>query len=156
MRVTIISYDLWKVKVPTGRIIGDCTCHYDALDLLVVSLKTDQGLDGWGFGETVSGGVFTRPAPWITPMPSLSQIRRDFQKDNRRNVAGHSRINLEGDQRVGRHFQLHGVAGRERHREFSLIGINDTGMERLLVLAAIPDGSIERDGCFGFDRRRIS
>ena len=81
MKVTIISYDLWKVKVPTGRIIGDCTCHYDALDLLVVSLKTDQGLEGWGFGETVSGGVFTKPAPWITPMPSLAQIRRDFQKD---------------------------------------------------------------------------
>jgi len=81
VKVTIISYDLWKVKVPTGRIIGDCTCHYDALDLLVVSLKTDQGLEGWGFGETVSGGEFTKPAPWITPMPSLAQIRRDFQKD---------------------------------------------------------------------------
>ena len=81
MKVTIISYDLWKVKVPTGRTIGDCTCHYDELDLLVVSLKTDQGLDGWGFGETVSSGVFTKPAPWITPMPSLAQIRRDFDKD---------------------------------------------------------------------------
>jgi L-alanine-DL-glutamate epimerase-like enolase superfamily enzyme len=81
VKVAIISYDLWKVKVPTGRTIGDCTCHYDALDLLVVCLKTDQGLDGWDFGETVSSGVFTRPAPWITPMPSLAHIRSNFDKD---------------------------------------------------------------------------
>lgn len=72
---------MWKLKLPTGRVIGDCTCHYEALDCLVLSLLTGQGLAGWGFGETVSSGVFTKPAPWITPMPSLAEIRENFEKD---------------------------------------------------------------------------
>jgi L-alanine-DL-glutamate epimerase-like enolase superfamily enzyme len=81
MSITIASHQLWKIEVPTGRVIGDCTCHYNALDVLVVCLKTDQGHSGWGFGETVSKGVFTKPAPWITPMPSLDQIQREFERD---------------------------------------------------------------------------
>jgi L-alanine-DL-glutamate epimerase-like enolase superfamily enzyme len=79
MKVKIQGYDLWKVELPTGRVIGDCTCHYDAIDVLVLCLKTDQGHLGWGFGEAISNGVFAKPAPWIKAMPSLDEMRRDFE-----------------------------------------------------------------------------
>ncbi len=81
MSIGIVSYDLWKLEVPTGRVIGDCTCHYSALDLLVLRLSTSQGHVGWGFGETVSNGVFAKPAPWITPMPALIEIRGQFENE---------------------------------------------------------------------------
>ena len=61
-----------------GGFIGDCTCHYDTEDVFILALKTDQGLVGWGFGETVSKGVFTKPTPWLTPMPGVDELRQDF------------------------------------------------------------------------------
>jgi L-alanine-DL-glutamate epimerase-like enolase superfamily enzyme len=81
MKECITDYELWKLEVPTGRVIGDCTCRYNALDVLAVCLKTSQGRCGWGFGDTVSAGVFAKPAPWIRPMPSLADIRQDFEQD---------------------------------------------------------------------------
>jgi L-alanine-DL-glutamate epimerase-like enolase superfamily enzyme len=81
MKEIITDFDLWKIQVPTGRVIGDCTCRYEALDVLIVCLKTNQGRKAWGFGETVSDGIFAKPAPWITPMPSLTDIRRTFEQD---------------------------------------------------------------------------
>lgn len=79
MKVTIEGYELWKLELPTGRVIGDCTCHYDAIDVLALRLRTDQGQMGWGFGEAISNGVFARAAPWIKVMPSLDEIRRGFE-----------------------------------------------------------------------------
>lgn len=81
MRASLRGYELWKLKVPTGRVIGDCTCHYENLDLLAICLKTDAGHFGWGFGETVSDGVFTQPASWIRSMPALAEIRHDFARN---------------------------------------------------------------------------
>jgi L-alanine-DL-glutamate epimerase-like enolase superfamily enzyme len=88
MKAIISQYELWKLQLPAGRTIGDCTCHYDALDVLAIGIRTNQGHVGWGFGETVSEGVFTRPAPWITPMPSLDEIRRNFERDVWPNLQG--------------------------------------------------------------------
>lgn len=87
--------ELWKLELPTGRVIGDCTCQYSALDVLAVCLKTNQGRCGWGFGETVSAGVFTKPAPWITPMPSLADIRRDFERDFWPSIEGRTPFGLK-------------------------------------------------------------
>ena len=81
MKALLCGYELWKLKVPTGRVIGDCTCHYENLDLLVICLKTEEGHCGWGFGETVSEGVFSTPAPWIRPMPALTEIRLNFERN---------------------------------------------------------------------------
>jgi len=78
MKASIEDYELWKLKVPTGRVIGDCTCHYESLDLLLIRLRTREGHCGWGFGETVSEGVFSTPAPWIQDMPTLAEIRLHF------------------------------------------------------------------------------
>jgi len=49
------------MRVAAGRVIGDCSCHYETLDVFALALKTNQGLIGWGFGETVSK-VFSQPA----------------------------------------------------------------------------------------------
>ena len=81
MKVIIDAYDLWKLELPAGRVIGDCTCHYHSFDVWVVCLKTNQGHSGWGFGETISKGIFTKPAPWITPMPTLADIRQRFERN---------------------------------------------------------------------------
>jgi L-alanine-DL-glutamate epimerase-like enolase superfamily enzyme len=48
------------------------------MDILVLCLKTDQGRIGWGFTQTMSKGIFTNAAPWVSPLPSLVQIQRDF------------------------------------------------------------------------------
>ena len=81
MKTSIRGYDLWKIELPLGRVIGDCTCHYDVIDVLVLRLNTDQGHIGWGFGEAVSTGVFAKPAPWIKGVPSLDEIRRKFEEN---------------------------------------------------------------------------
>lgn len=81
MKVSIQAHDMWKIELPLGRMIGDCTCRYDAMDVLVLRLNTDQGHFGWGFGEAVSNGVFAKPAPWIKGMPSLDEIRREFEEN---------------------------------------------------------------------------
>ncbi len=64
MKTQIVGFEIWRCELPTGRVIGDCTCRYDTEDVFILALKTDQGLVGWGFGETVSKGVFIKPAPW--------------------------------------------------------------------------------------------
>lgn len=78
MTETIVSFELWKIVAPAGRLIGDCTCHYRTLDVLFLCLTTDRGNQGWGFGESVSDGVFAKPAPWIAPMPALNILRQNF------------------------------------------------------------------------------
>jgi L-alanine-DL-glutamate epimerase-like enolase superfamily enzyme len=80
MNLKITSFQLYRLEVPTGRPIGDWTCVYDALDVFALCLKTDQGLHGWGFGETVSKGYFTRPAPYIISMPLLADLRATFEQ----------------------------------------------------------------------------
>ena len=81
MKVSIQGYEPWKIELPVGRVIGDCTCHYDVIDVFALSLSTNQGHIGWGFGEAISNGVFAKPAPWITVMPSLDEIRREFEEN---------------------------------------------------------------------------
>jgi len=91
----ITDYELWKLELPAGRVIGDCSCHYTAFHVLALCLKTNQGHCGWGFGETVSGGVFTKPAAWVTPMPRLDDIRRDFELDFWPSIEGRSPFGLK-------------------------------------------------------------
>src|SRR5262249_39529425 len=26
---TIVGFEIWRCELPTGRVIGDCTCHYE-------------------------------------------------------------------------------------------------------------------------------
>jgi len=81
VKTKIVGFEVWRCELPTGRVIGDCTCHYDTEDVFILALNTDQGLVGWGFGETVSKGVFTKPAPWLASMPGADELRRDFAEN---------------------------------------------------------------------------
>jgi L-alanine-DL-glutamate epimerase-like enolase superfamily enzyme len=78
MKTQIVGFEIWRCELPTGRVIGDCTCHYDTEDVFIFALKTDQGLVGYGFGETVSKGIFTKHAPWLASMPGVDELRQDF------------------------------------------------------------------------------
>ena len=66
--------------MPSGRRFGDCSCWCDTLDIVALCLESNQGHRGWGFGQTISKGVFTRPAPYIVPMPPLAEMRADFER----------------------------------------------------------------------------
>jgi L-alanine-DL-glutamate epimerase-like enolase superfamily enzyme len=75
----IVDYDIWRIELPVGRTIGDNMCRYSEFTVFVLALKTDQGHQGWGFGELVTDGVFQKPAPWYKPMASLGEIRSTFE-----------------------------------------------------------------------------
>lgn len=77
--VNVQQFELYRLEVPSGRPFGDCTCWCDTLDIVVVCLETNHGHRGWGFGQTISKGHFTRPAPYIVPMLSLAQMNAEFK-----------------------------------------------------------------------------
>jgi L-alanine-DL-glutamate epimerase-like enolase superfamily enzyme len=79
MATTIQSYDLAKLRVPMGRVIGDCGCQYDAMAVVALSLRTNHGHIGWGFGEVPWGGAFARGADWIKPMPEAADLVAQFE-----------------------------------------------------------------------------
>ncbi len=81
MSEQIVDYDLWRIELPVGRTIGDNMCHYSKFTVFVLALKTDQGHQGWGFGELVTDGVFQKPAPRYKPMASLDEIRSTFERE---------------------------------------------------------------------------
>lgn len=80
MTLNVEQFQLYRLEVPAGRKFGDCTCWCETLDIIVVCLVTNQGHRGWGFGQTISKGNFTRPAPYIVPMPSLVEMHADFER----------------------------------------------------------------------------
>jgi len=81
MTVAITSYDLWRLEVPTGRVIGDNNCHYDSLDLVALRLRTAAGHEAWGYGETCWKGVFKMPAWYIQPMVSGAEMKAVFERE---------------------------------------------------------------------------
>ena len=80
MTVNIKKFEVYRLEVPSGRRFGDWTCWCETLDIISVNLETNQGHQGWGFGQTVSKGHFTVPAPYIVPMPSLVEMKADFER----------------------------------------------------------------------------
>jgi len=78
--MTISDYDVWRIELPTGRMIGDNMCYYQCFGVFVLCLKTDDGACGWGFGVLVTDGVFRKPAPWYRPMASLNEMRSSFRR----------------------------------------------------------------------------
>ena len=72
-------YDLYKLRLPLGREIGDNMCHYSAFNVCVLRLETADGLVGWGYGEKVADGHFAKDASWNRPMPPVEKIRKEFE-----------------------------------------------------------------------------
>jgi len=79
MSTVVESYELWKLRMPVGRVIGDCGCQYDAMGVVAVALKSSDGHVGWGFTEMPWGGKFVRGAYWIQTLPVLGEITAEFE-----------------------------------------------------------------------------
>jgi L-alanine-DL-glutamate epimerase-like enolase superfamily enzyme len=95
MSTVINSFELWKLRVPMGRVIGDCGCQYDAAAVVAVGLKSSDGHVGWGFGETPWGGRFVRGADWIKPMPARAEIVAGFEAAIWPELRGRSLVELK-------------------------------------------------------------
>lgn len=76
----IEGYDIYRITVPLGRVIGDNNCHYEEMDVLCIVLKTNHGHSGWGYAESVWNGTFARDAWYIKQLPSTSQLDINFQQ----------------------------------------------------------------------------
>ena len=71
------SYQLYKIRVPLGREIGDNNCAYERFD--VCALRLDSGgVSGWGFGEKAHGGRFAKPVSWKEDMPGETALREEM------------------------------------------------------------------------------
>ena len=69
--------ELYKIRVPIGREIGDNNCTYDSFD--VCALRLDAGgLSGWGFGEKAHGGRFAKPVSWKEDMADEAALRAEL------------------------------------------------------------------------------
>ncbi len=80
MASDIDSYDLWRLVIPLGRVIGDNNCRYDRMGMAVVHLTTADGHNGWGYATSVWEGEFAVPAWYIQPMASLAKMRDVFDQ----------------------------------------------------------------------------
>ena len=76
----IEDYEIFKLQVPLGRVIGDNNCHYDEMEVICINLKTNHGHLGWGYAESVWNGVFTRDAWYIKQLPSINQLEKIFEE----------------------------------------------------------------------------
>ena len=76
----IEGYDIYRITLPLGRVIGDNNCHYEEMDVLCIVLKTNHGHSGWGYAESVWNGTFARDAWYIKQLPSRSQLEIKFEE----------------------------------------------------------------------------
>jgi L-alanine-DL-glutamate epimerase-like enolase superfamily enzyme len=74
----IESFEVHRLTLPLGRMIGDNNCNYQVLDLVVVSLRTNQGNSGWGYSESAWQGRFKHDAWYIRPMPAVARMEADL------------------------------------------------------------------------------
>lgn len=77
---SIDGFDVYELPCPLGRTIGDNSCFYDQMKIIAVCLKTADGHVGWGYSEVMTSGNFTRPAWWVRPLASLSELKEIFNK----------------------------------------------------------------------------
>lgn len=81
MNHAISRFEIHKLHIPVGRVIGDSMCHYDAFRTVVVQLTTHSGHVGWGFGEKAYGGHFAKEASWDRPVPPVVDLEHRFLAD---------------------------------------------------------------------------
>jgi L-alanine-DL-glutamate epimerase-like enolase superfamily enzyme len=78
--VGIDSFRVWRLTVPAGRVIGDCSCAYDRFSVVAVQLHVPDTDWAWGYCSTASDGTFARPAWFIEPMAGASELTGAFDE----------------------------------------------------------------------------
>lgn len=76
----IEHFELLRMPVELGRVIGDNSCAYDRMTIVALCLHTAAGHAAWGYSEVQTHGTFTRDAFWIRPLPDLAELRSIFEE----------------------------------------------------------------------------
>ena len=76
----IDDYEIHRLTVPLGRVIGDNNCKYEVINVLAIALKTNHGHIGWGYAESVWQGTFKNKAWYIRQLQNQVQLDIDFNK----------------------------------------------------------------------------
>jgi L-alanine-DL-glutamate epimerase-like enolase superfamily enzyme len=77
MPAALEAYDVWRLEIPLGRVVGDFSCQYESMSVVAVCLKTNQGNTGWGYGECAWKGRFDQAAWYVRRMVSLPVLRSE-------------------------------------------------------------------------------
>lgn len=76
----IDNYEIHKLTLPLGRVIGDNNCSYEVINLVAIALKSNHGHIGWGYAESVWQGKFKNDAWYINQLPELEELNVHFNK----------------------------------------------------------------------------
>lgn len=93
--LVIENYEIYKLTLPLGRVIGDNNCSYEEIELLAIALKTNHGHIGWGYSESVWKGTFKNEAWYIRRLASISQLEIGFLKTWWDKIKGRNPFDLE-------------------------------------------------------------
>jgi L-alanine-DL-glutamate epimerase-like enolase superfamily enzyme len=75
----IRAFELHRVELPLGRMVGDNDCRYESMSVVALRLRGDVG-DGWGYGDAVSHATFNRPAWYLEPLSPLDELSAAFRE----------------------------------------------------------------------------
>lgn len=75
----IDAFSIYRLDCPLGRMIGDNSCYYDEMVILVILLKTNDGHEGWGYSEVMTKGTFMREAWWVKELPEIRVLKKIFE-----------------------------------------------------------------------------
>ena len=99
MPVQLESFQIWRIKLPAGREIGDNMCRYSSFTTVVLALHSTDGSVGWGFGSRVTEGTFRRPVSWHVDVPALPRLRSRFESEHWSRLKGRAPLELFNDDR---------------------------------------------------------
>lgn len=76
-----MKFNLTKIRLPLARNIGDHSCAYNEIDLILLELRDSEGNVGYGWGGGVSKGYFAKTGWWLQPMKAEKQLSWIFEKE---------------------------------------------------------------------------
>jgi L-alanine-DL-glutamate epimerase-like enolase superfamily enzyme len=74
----IAEYELRRLEVPTGRVIGDQAVRYDSMDMVALKLVTSDGVTAWGYSATPGRGVFHQTAWYLRRIVAYEELTAYF------------------------------------------------------------------------------
>jgi len=75
----IDDFEVHKLTLPLGRVVGDNNCSYEVINVVAIALKTSEGHVGWGYSESAWKGKFKHSAWYVRELPDVSVIEADFR-----------------------------------------------------------------------------